>query len=865
MSKKSVLILGGGVAGMTAAHELSKRPDLFDVTILDRRTDACGGKARTEPARNTSVGGRRPLPGEHGFRFFPGFYRHLDEVMSEIPFGDNARGVLDNLVTCEQGLFACQGKPARPMVAHFPNSLDSLIHTLRFGMEAPAMMRDLGLTSDDLGFYFGRLFQVATSSEARRFGEYERTGWWDFIDAEARSKEYQLFLATGVTRSAVATQAEKANTRTIGCIGLQLFYDMVTPGHSADRVLLGPTSEAWLNPWLTHLRSAGVRYEFGRTVTKLHFDGRQITGVNVAGLGKVTADYYVVALPVEVTARLLGDRIKSYDPMLGNLDTLMHHVNWMNGIQYYLQEDLTLTKGHINALDTPWALTALFQQQFWPWSDLSQYGDGSIRSILSVDISAWDVPGTTDGPCGGRPAQECTADEVARETWHQLCRSLNTDQQRLPDGYASYWLDDDLERLGQGGRRPPFLGERRGKWFNLEPLLVNLTNSWTLRPESYTRLPNMFLAGDYVRTHTDFASMEGACEAGRRAANALFWAANVDERAPVYQLEEPAIFGPLKKWDEERYAQGLPWASPERAPLAIATRLDDAEDALRDGAKALSARISPVRLVTGLIQGVTKLLAPSVGAAFDEARDVIDWAAANGVEVPRGLWFCFQQWSDLAFLHWKVDPAALRPFVPAELELDLLGGNAWVTLVPMRMERLVLPVGDPPGADRFAQLNLRTYVRYGTIQGVYFIRIDADDVLASWAARFFTDTNYQASEAMSHSVVGDGLDFSCTRGGTGERFGVSVTSTGAAFVPSDNTIEAFLLNRDSSFALEGDDKDLARGRVVHPPWQVRRATCVINENHILRGMNLGIDPLRPDVVLTADTTRAVMWAFERVR
>ena len=88
-------MLGGGVAGMTAAHELAERE--FEVTVLEARPIA-GGKARSMPVPGSGTGGRRDLPGEHGFRFFPGFYRHLPDTMRRIPFADERDGVLSNLV-----------------------------------------------------------------------------------------------------------------------------------------------------------------------------------------------------------------------------------------------------------------------------------------------------------------------------------------------------------------------------------------------------------------------------------------------------------------------------------------------------------------------------------------------------------------------------------------------------------------------------------------------------------------------------------------------------------------------------------------------------------------------------------------------
>ena len=54
-----VAVLGGGVAGLTAAHELEERG--FEVTVYEAR-DRLGGKARSLPVPGTD------LPGEHGQR-----------------------------------------------------------------------------------------------------------------------------------------------------------------------------------------------------------------------------------------------------------------------------------------------------------------------------------------------------------------------------------------------------------------------------------------------------------------------------------------------------------------------------------------------------------------------------------------------------------------------------------------------------------------------------------------------------------------------------------------------------------------------------------------------------------------------------
>jgi hypothetical protein len=60
-----------------------------------------------------------------------------------------------------------------------------------------------------------------------------------------------------------------------------------------------------------------------------------------------------------------------------------------------------------------------------------------------------------------------------------------------------------------------------------------------VRPEAeLPQVENLFLASDYVRTHTDLATMEGANEAARRAVNAILDASGSDaDRCGVWPLE----------------------------------------------------------------------------------------------------------------------------------------------------------------------------------------------------------------------------------------------------------------------------------------------------------------------------------------
>jgi geranylgeranyl pyrophosphate synthase/uncharacterized protein with NAD-binding domain and iron-sulfur cluster len=583
-----VVVLGGGVAGMSAAHELAERG--FEVVVLERR-DIAGGKARSIPVAidrdgasahmlaDTGVAAiAHQLPGEHGFRFFPGFYKHVVDTMRRIPSFDG-RQVADHLVPTTRIAITQYGQPAFAMPALFPRTPGDAGTVLRDILAAFSPVT--GLTPDDLAHFGARVWQVMTSCDERRLGEYEGIDWWDFIGAAPRSPAYQKFLAAGITRSLVAAKARKASTRTIGDILVQLLMTMVTPSAgSSDRVLDGPTNLVWIDPWRSFLESRGVEYRCRAPIEEILCDGRHVTGVAIREQGRrrvVTGDYYVAAIPLERMAPLVRPALLAADPSLANLHALAPNVEWMTGVQYYLRRDVPTTHGHVIHIDSEWALTSISQLQFWRSVAPAQFGDSDVRGILSVDVSDWTAPGS-----GGRSAMHCSREEVVRETWRQLQRSINTEQTLLRDeDLHSWFLDPDIK---DDTANPGLLR-------NSEPLLVNLVGTWALRPEAVTAIPNLFLASDYVRTHTDLATMEGANEAARRAVNGILDAGGFDlPRCAVWPLHQLDALAPWRLHDAARWKAGLPWDS---SLTAIAARALGGASPVLDQVGPLLERAAP--------------------------------------------------------------------------------------------------------------------------------------------------------------------------------------------------------------------------------------------------------------------------------
>jgi uncharacterized protein with NAD-binding domain and iron-sulfur cluster len=518
-----IAIVGGGIGGLSAAHELTERG--FDVTVFEAN-DRFGGKARSMEATD----GPNPLHGEHGFRFFPAFYRHVFETMERIPDGDGS--VADNLVETEQTLIAAVEGPERVASSATPDTVQGWLDAAR-----PAFAEDL--PRSDVTFVLERLLYLVTTCKQRREEELDEVSWWEFIDAENRSQEFRDRLGYAV-QSLVALRPQVGSARTVGTIYAQLLFGQFDPTRPTEQILNAPTNEAWIDPWVEYLESRGVTLQKGRPAAAFEFDGERIESLVLADGERVTADAFVLAVPVEVAPSFVSPDLARAAPELGEIERL--DTAWMNGIQYYLTEDVRLSRGHQVYADAPWALTSISQRQFWNDYDVEGRGPEAVEGVLSVIASDWDTPGILHD----KPARECTREEIASEIWAQLKTHLNTEETRLTDEML---VDSFLD---------PALVETDDGVANQSPLLINTVGSLKHRPPADVGVDNLVLASDYVRTNSDLASMESANEAGRRAANALFERYGISDRAQVWDLQEPAIFEPFKRQDRLRYRLGLP-------------------------------------------------------------------------------------------------------------------------------------------------------------------------------------------------------------------------------------------------------------------------------------------------------------------
>ncbi|MEJ2384652.1 MAG: NAD(P)-binding protein [Xanthomonadales bacterium] len=605
-----VIIMGGGVGGMTAAHELITRG--YEVEVYDLG-DLPGGKAKSM-YHGSAVGPNGRLPAEHGFRFFPGWYKHIDDTMKRTPyaFDEAVDNVFDNLTEVDEVGFASFDHPPLLMRSRFPKTVQQMIEMIRQMFDHPTIHFEPG----EVEFFGARLWQILTSSHRRRLAVYEKVGWWEFIEAENKSEDYKKYLAN-LPRTLVAADPHTVSTKTNGDVFLQMLLDMGPGSSSVDRVLMGPTNEMWLFAWLKYLLKEGVRYYINAEVTEILADGKGVSGATVVRtrdpivdtsdpdneyrMARITdigrygilasedvpgqrvdarGDHYIAAMPVEAFAPLAGKPNTSkelgksnatglmrLDPSLESITALAESVDWMSGCLFYLKSGSPSLKGHTVYVDPDTALTSIFQKQYWKGIDMSQYGDGQTADILSMDISDWTKGKGRRGTTLDRyPSRK----DVEEDTWANVLDSFAHAPAPFPlnpENRHDCFLDPAIQMLDDPAPDEPTMTNRT-------PLLVNKVNTWSLRPEAFTRIRNFYIASDYVRTYTDLATMEGANEAARRAVNALLERDGSKKKlCKLWQLHEPDILAIARWWDGRRFDKSLPYKEYLPWPLRIVNRV----------------------------------------------------------------------------------------------------------------------------------------------------------------------------------------------------------------------------------------------------------------------------------------------------
>ena len=206
-----------------------------------------------------------------------------------------------------------------------------------------------------------------------------------------------------------------------------------------------------------------------------------------------------------------------------------------------------------------------------------------------------------------------------------------------------------------------------------------------------------------------------------------------------------------------------------------------------------------------------------------------------------------QRWTELTFLHWRVDSSIIAPLLPAGLRPDEHDGSSWVGLIAFYLDRATLLGGPPvPYFGEFAEVNVRLYaVDDGGRRGVVFLSLEASRLAAVLAARAAFSIPYFWSSTSITSVGGETTYTARRHRGAGATR--LVARPGVSPIVGDATAD-FLTARWGLFTSR-----FGRTRFLpnhHEPWPLFNAELVSLEDSLVERAGIpGLTDRAPDSVL----------------
>jgi hypothetical protein len=473
-------------------------PNDLKVWQLEEQLEAVShGSANPSYDQSTASGRRRSnrvefqiveqiIPGEHGFRFFPNFYRHLFDTMKRTPILDSHGDVtgmtaFDQLIPTPGAMLAMEDGTG-------PHQVDlRRFHSLHEIEQARKLFYDRlkFAPRDALGLQYFTL-RYMMSGPSRRLNEAEPANFITYIGGQNPPKRYSeaaLNFVNNAPRALAAMSATESDARTQLDITLQLMAIHPTKDFTADMTLNGPTSTVWLAHWKKYLKMQGVKFFVGRITALQDSGGRLVPTVEgPSGWseprpeeadhrygcpetdGRDIDEYrFVLAIPFKQASDLVwaaynaANAQASPPPFTGPLRQLMefdkacgrrtedgpratgpecdtatgkplgsYPLRTISGLQFFFPQEYRFGHGNIYFVDAPWGLTSISQFPYWRERIRPV---GIFLGQISVDLGDWYAFYPADG-AGPRPqlrghtAWHSSCQEIATNTWQQITKGL---------------------------------------------------------------------------------------------------------------------------------------------------------------------------------------------------------------------------------------------------------------------------------------------------------------------------------------------------------------------------------------------------------------------------------------------------------
>jgi uncharacterized protein with NAD-binding domain and iron-sulfur cluster len=487
----SVAVIGGGMAGLTAAYRLAERN--YRVTLYEQKTYLGGQFGAHSHARRASYLKGQPRPSvkhEHCYHMFLNWYHNFWRLAADLGLQRERdfepRHTIKHLHRGEFPRMRTFGNPATPA---------SLLTNLFSGVEPPPDVFLHGYSLIDLLAQRFRpdslldRYTVAGFMSSRPYASERSTALHEQTLAKAfanpsyltSASSYQSFIKYGLRDPEPLLWALKGDSQTrfhgpfeqrLGRLNVECFK-----GQRVTRLLYNRSTGRF------RVESQETRQDLPHEASLAHAEGLLYPTPRLSG-GRARRtvdgpfDYVILAVPPLALPALVGSELAPVRKF---------ETNPMASLDLYFSKKVPgIPREHVVLHDSEYGLTFIDNSQLWP---------GLRNTVLNVIATDFE--------------------ELADLPSHDVIKRIMREMARyIPPEHLGH---DDIE------------------YWHIQPnlrdeLFLNQVGSEQWRPQARTEIPSLFLAGDYCQTFVDVVTIEGAVVSGLEAARALQEQARADAR-----------------------------------------------------------------------------------------------------------------------------------------------------------------------------------------------------------------------------------------------------------------------------------------------------------------------------------------------
>ena len=585
-----VNIYGCGLSGLTVAHELVEKG--FQVEIFEKAPIG-GGMARSFRYSNG-------VPTEHSWRGYGPFYKNVFDIMKRIPVKETCprddfgtyysleevkkHTTKDSLWTYYKGevydVTEFMGShPGGSLILNAGGKdLEQVWEDLGYSwhMENPYVMKTLkkykigklkegfqsktaydNLNTERLKFflldnsvsekkasvkihdlpYLGYIFSKVLFSNKRRRDYYKIS--FDKLVKNKISKSSYRYLVDFAGGAGYGMDKKSLSYAHQVLFTLKFFYKNK---FTSAKVLNKPTSEGWIEPWISFLRNKGVKFNFNVSLERVKHDGKKIEYCVVNGTRVVAKEHIFALDPYSLNQILKKSNFPVLQPKIEKLSTVNNQISFRLGFRKKVK--IPIKNAGLTFVEAPYNITTYFQEDHWcPGTNLGM--DGKIKSLMSGCLTTPYYPGVIYKKSG----ISLTKQQLLEEIIEQIFMSedfLNIVENKITkeDIIFKEIFSDWEEKNGR-------LVSKNVKW-------VNNTLNQEYRPLGNTKYSNMFLTGGHNLTTVDVWTMESTVESGKITSNMILEKYNKKKAYLYSHSEKNEIIKTIQKMDDFLYSVGLP-------------------------------------------------------------------------------------------------------------------------------------------------------------------------------------------------------------------------------------------------------------------------------------------------------------------